>query len=107
MKNNPINNIPVSKRGNPAWKPGVSGNPAGRKHKPDCIVSLLKDLLLEPSRFEHGKTNEQVISEKIIEMASAGNPKMIEILMDRIYGRVPLPVQSQVSGEVRIRIIEE
>ncbi len=75
-----LKNIPKTKRGNPAWTKGVSGNPKGRKPKADCLLSCIKSEL--DSKSINGKqTKEQVIAAALVEMAERGNLKAIELLM--------------------------
>ena len=64
------------RRGNPAWRPGVSGNPngkpAGTRHK----TTLAMEALLEGEA--------ETITRKAIELAMGGDLTAIRICMDRI-----------------------
>ncbi len=62
------------------WKKGESGNPAGRKHKEDCLLSCIKEELAKPS-LAQGLTNEQLIASMLVAQATKGNLKATELLM--------------------------
>ena len=68
------------------WLPGQSGNPEGRPKRPDIAFKLCKEL--DSIEEETGITKEEAIAQVITKLAMAGNPKMIEILLDRVYGKV-------------------
>jgi len=73
------------------WKPGVSGNPHGRKPKADCLVSCIKD---ELSKKAHGSefTNEQMIAFALVNKAKAGDPVAIRLTLEYVVGRPVQPV---------------
>jgi len=54
------------------WKPGQSGNPAGRPLGTRYISEILREKLLEETA--EGKTHAELIAEALIELAK--DPKM-------------------------------
>ncbi len=96
MDSSQLQNIPINKRnkrGNPAWVKGVSGNPNGRKHKEDCLLSCIKSELevLDKS----GKTKEQMIATALVQRASDGDLKAIELVLE--YTAVKPKAESSVE----------
>ena len=75
-------NSNLLKRGNPAWRKGVSGNPKGRKPKIDCLLSCVKAELAAKCAEKPGLTREQVIAGLIVDKALAGNETMIKLLFE-------------------------
>ncbi len=98
------------------WLPGISANPKGRQKKGDCIIEIARNLLLteavllDGTKFKtsSGKslTWEELLAHTWLEGALK-DPTLRRELHERFYGRVPLPVQSQVSGEITLRVVEE
>lgn len=72
------------------WKPGQSGNPAGRPKSDLCITSLVKELLEQDAG--QGKTNAQLVAEAIVKLAKTpdarGYVPTVKELLDRIEGKV-------------------
>ena len=66
------------------FKDGQSGNPAGRPKKLPEINSLLADVLGEE---KDGITAADAILKKLRQMATQGNLRAAEILLDRAYGK--------------------
>lgn len=80
------------------WLPGQSGNPRGRLKKEETLISLLKDELEKvPAKERRGRTNAQLISIKLTEMARGGSLKAIKEIYDRICGK---PKQSVEVGNL-------
>lgn len=79
------------------WKPGQSGNPKGRPKKDVCLTSLVKKQLDEvPEIMISGKPNDKTWRELIVTAwlvaAYKGNPTYFRELMDRLEGKVPMPI---------------
>ena len=71
----------------PAWKPGQSGNPAGRPPKNISITSLVKAKLLLPAN--NGKTYGELVADSLVELATTGKDMVaIKELLDRVEGKV-------------------
>ena len=81
------------KRGNPAWQKGVSGNVNGRPPKPSCLTSWLKEDLakIDPAT---GKTNAQLIAEKMVTDAKAGVSSARAEIFERVEGKVPQAIEA-------------
>jgi hypothetical protein len=62
---------------------GKSGNPKGRPKLPDLNEALAKYL----SEEKEGKTALEAVLMKLRQMATAGNLKAAEMLLDRAYGK--------------------
>jgi hypothetical protein len=69
------------------WKPGQSGNPKGRPPKLISITSQLKEHLCEIDEATE-KTKAEIIVEKLIDLALAGNLEAIKEIMNRVDGKV-------------------
>src|SRR5215216_2194924 len=63
-------------RGNPAWQPGVSGNPDGRPKGARNKTTLAVEQLLDGEA--------EAITRKAIELAKQGDIQAIRICMDRL-----------------------
>lgn len=72
------------------WKPGQSGNPGGRpRRKP--VTDRLRDIL--ESTDKNGKTVADRIVEAIRDAAIGGDVRFVELILDRIEGKVPNVLQ--------------
>lgn len=79
------------------FKKGQSGNPLGRpSDKTLTITRALQEALSRRSGGPKSKLNSELLVDKLIEMAVVdGNPKAIELILDRVEGKVPTPLQHQ------------
>lgn len=91
------------------FKPGQSGNPAGRPKG----VLLFKTVLLQEAEKQikfmekgSGKNYKvevnKLIAQKLIELARAGNMKAIELYIERMDGKTPQPIQADVNVRGKI-----
>jgi hypothetical protein len=87
----------------PPWKPGESGNLAGRpKTKP--LTDELQRLLGEEAPKGKGQTWAALIAEALVKRASKGDVRAIAELGNRIEGR---PVQAvELDADVNAEIVE-
>ena len=83
-------------KGNP-WKPGQSGNPKGRPKKEASLTSLLKKYLDDvPDVLVDKKKNTKTWRELIVQAwlvgAYKGNSTLFVQLLERLEGKVALPI---------------
>jgi len=100
----------VIKKGLTPWKPGQSGNPAGRPKGSLNLTTVLKHFLKEKIEVEKdGKiiklSKDKVLILKLIEKAIKGDIKAIEKVWDRIEGK-PIQPNINIEGEL-INISDE
>lgn len=72
------------------FKPGQSGNPNGRPKKLPRLDDLLSDIMGEE---KDGITAAEAILKRLRQMATQGNIKAAEMLLDRSYGKAKQPVE--------------
>ena len=84
----PIGNPNLAKLGEPyRFKPGNCANPGGRP-KSRLISAELRNKIAEiDPNDSQGRTNAEVVAEKIVEMAKNGDIKAIAEVIDRIEGK--------------------
>lgn len=82
------------------WKPGQSGNPAGRPKGID-IVKIVKDKLEEVPEGEKRSRGEQLADIIIDKMIADGNERTIEDTLDRLYGKARQTIDANVTGPER------
>lgn len=78
------------------FKPGQSGNPAGRPPKKYSLDALLEAELQKPhGRLPDGSlvTKGEMINRKLVEKATDGNMKAIEIVTNRLDGKPMQKIQ--------------
>jgi hypothetical protein len=86
------------------WKPGQSGNPAGRPKKLPITDALRAELEQEGP---DGITNDLAIARKLVEMARAGQIDAVREIADRTEGKVKPRIEepnSDVSTPVTFEI---
>lgn len=79
-----------------AWSKGQSGNPRGRAALKPELAPTLRRLLREDGAKER-------IARALIEKAGNGDIDAIKVLLERVDGKVPNPVEVS-GGEAPIRI---
>lgn len=84
------------------WKPGQSGNPAGRPPNEGSITYWLKKLLAEPNGG--GLPVAKTVAQKVIAQAKKGNLKAITELLDRTEGKPTQPVDANLTGDVTLTV---
>jgi len=72
------------------FKPGQSGNPNGRPKKLPRLDDLLSDIMGEE---KDGMTAAEAILKRLRQLATQGNLKAAEMLLDRSYGKAKQPVE--------------
>ncbi len=83
LKNNKT--TPRKKPPGRPWKPGESGNPAGRPPNPESITNLMREVgnMIGPD----GRTRKEALVEKLWKLAEGGNMRAAEYLIDRQEGK--------------------
>lgn len=93
------------KRGNPAWKKGVSGNPNGRPKKEVCITTRQKEMMLEICPFDsQGRTWIEALSEGGLRQ-SLVTPAAMSNLQDRHEGKVTQPIGGEDGQPIKHEVI--
>lgn len=72
--------IPNEEKGQ--FQPGQSGNPAGRPSVKKLTATLISKL-----EENDGKGYEEIM-QKLINLAKSGNMKAIEVILDRVEGKL-------------------
>lgn len=86
MKNTGRSSGRASSSGNlRPWRPGQSGNPAGRPPGPDCLTDCLRELAGQPSTG--GQTHAQRLAVVLWRKAEAGDLRACALILDRLDGR--------------------
>lgn len=96
-------NMPRGGKISPAteFKKGQSGNPKGRPKKLPELDKLMADVLGEE---KDGVTAAEAILKKLRQMASTGNLRAAEILLDRGYGKPKQQMDVATSGEQKFEV---
>jgi len=90
------------------WKPGQSGNPKGRPPKPICLTGLFKELLTEIDPNDTaGRQRCHRFAERALLQAENGNAAYFKEIMDRMEGKVKLPIEAEGIIELRVRYDDE
>ena len=85
------------------WKPGQSGNPAGRPKKAPELQLMMAAIL---SREANGKNEAEAIIETMVAAAKKGCIRSAEFLFNHTYGRPTHRIE--MSGEATIiKVIRE
>lgn len=67
------------------WKPGQSGNPNGRPPKAKSLTDLLRNRVA--AKGPDGKPNMEAITDKVMQLALAGERWAVELIYDRLEGK--------------------
>jgi ribosomal protein L17 len=79
-----------------SWKPGKSGNPAGRPRLENSATAALREALTEQTTRD--RTNARAIADKVVGMAKKGNTAAARLVFDAL--------QRDIDSEARREIIE-
>lgn len=93
---------------NSRFKPGSSGNPAGRPPSLLCLASLLKAQMMEPCPLDkQGRTWAVVIVSKTLEQAYHGDASALRMVWERVDGRVKQSIEDieTAKGPVALQVI--
>lgn len=75
------------------FKPGKSGNPKGRPKALPGINKMLTEVITEDDRRH--------ILRKLVGQAKNGNMRAIELVLDRLYGKVTQQTEIQANMSVK------
>lgn len=78
------------------FQPGVSGNPGGRPKGTVSLVNILLKKLAEEG--VDGRTRAEIVAEKAIEKAEAGDFQMFNAILERTDGKVTQPIETTVRA---------
>jgi hypothetical protein len=67
------------------FQKGVSGNPKGRPRKGRSLSEALEEVLKK--KGPDGKPNYKALSEKLVQLAKAGDTVALKYIFDRVEGR--------------------
>lgn len=88
-------NRPKRKVPKTAYKPGQSGNPAGRP-KSRLTALLAQHLGMEANGS--GEKWEERLAKRVIMLADTGDKWALEFIWDRMEGKAPITVESGQGG---------
>lgn len=85
----------------PQWKPGQSGNPAGRP-KGKSLLAEIRDVLdgtaLLGKGNPGGKTTRRMLAEAAVMHAIKGRSAYFREIMERLFGKVPIRMEQRTEG---------
>lgn len=87
----------------PAWKPGQSGNPKGKKPGTLSVTTILKKKLKEAApKDKEGRKYINLLAESLILNAMKGNGTAIKEVLNRVDGIVK--DELDISGDVTLTV---
>ena len=78
----------------------------GRPPKEHCLTDLLKEAL-DQEHTETGKTNKQMVIDKMFELANKGDSIILKYLFDRIDGKPLQQIEAKVETDANVYIGKE
>lgn len=85
------------------FQPGRSGNPHGSRRRTLISDALNLELASVDPTDPAARTKARRVAEKLVELAMAGLPEAIRIVLERTEGKVAQPLEAEVAGELVIR----
>lgn len=78
-----------------------------RTQKDYSITRIIKEMIDVPADIlgADGKTWRQLIAIRILEEAAKGNPTLIKELNERLEGKVAIPVDADITGDISINYV--
>jgi hypothetical protein len=80
----------------PRWKKGETGNPNGRPKKLPSIDLIMTNVM---SDEKNGITAAEAIIMKLRDMATKGDIRAAQLLLDRAYGKAKQDIDITTQGE--------
>jgi len=95
--------IPNEEKGQ--FKPGQSGNPAGKPKGTKHLSTMLKAMLNEEVEIDGQKIKfDQALIKKLLKKASDGDIKAIQEVFDRTEGKAKQEIETEHSGGLDITV---
>ena len=88
--------MPARDNGFDKSKENINRN--GRPKKEHCLTDLLKEALDQP-HTKTGKTNKQMIIDKMFELAEKGDANILKYLFDRVDGKPLQTIEANVKRD--------
>jgi len=95
------------------WGKGESGNPKGRPPKIRYLSELLEEEgkripTIEQDGFDgHGLKNDILLARALYRKARNGDPKAIEIILERREGKVTLPIGGDEQNPIFVTLLSK
>jgi hypothetical protein len=83
------------------FKPGVSGNPKGRPPKKPITEKLAAAM---EAVGDDGRSMAERVAQRLVEMCLAGDLAALREVLDRLEGKVTLPLAAELSGSVEVPV---
>lgn len=83
------------------WKPGQSGNPAGRPPKGYSITEIMKEIVASKVMGEDGKTEIEVrkaLGSVILEKALKGDMNAIKLIWEYMDGKATQKIEADLNN---------
>lgn len=81
------------------WKPGESGNPAGKKKGTRHFSTLIREAITKVAT-DTGTSDDKEIVRALVEKAKMGDLKAVDMVLDRVDGKAEQTIN--LDGEVTI-----
>ena len=86
------------------FKKGVSGNPKGKAVGTLSMTTKIREFLMEYGK--DGETNADKLKRSMVLRAITKSDVLAKEILDRIDGKVPLPVEGKIEGNLIIQLSE-
>lgn len=86
----------------PPWKPGQSGNPAGRKPGQRDFATIYREALIKlasKNNMEPDELEQEMVANALLS-ARKGSFKFYKDIMDRLHGKAVQPIAADVNHNV-------
>lgn len=108
----------MNENGKGGWKPGQSGNPAGRPSGRQSFVDRAKylmdehtlggirEIITDEKRLESLSVYDAIIVQRIAEAAAANGNQSMNSLLDRLLGKPQQYVEQKIEQTITVDITE-
>lgn len=80
------------------WKPGQSGNPAGRPVRAKVLAEYVREVGEEIADKKSGETRIEKVIRRLYEDAAAGKVEAARLVVERGWGKAPLEIEAEKSA---------